>query len=38
VFGDGLVTAEPIEVGSGGGVDEALVGSATATTRALGCS
>ncbi|MEY9837606.1 DNA-binding response OmpR family regulator [Streptacidiphilus sp. EB103A] len=38
VFGDGLVTAEPIEVGSGGGVDGALVGSATATTRALGCS
>ena len=38
VFGDGLVTAEPIEVGSGGGVDEALVGSATATTRAPGCS
>ena len=37
-LGDGIVTAEPMEVGSGGGAGEALDGSATATTRALGCS
>ncbi|WP_236655562.1 hypothetical protein [Streptacidiphilus carbonis] len=37
-LGDGMVTAEPMEVGSGGGVGDALVGVATATTSALGCS